>query len=404
MSESVIMETARRFNRLLTMASGSALLLLLATAAPAQEELTQNPIAGSRVFGSKGCVKCHAINGLGGDVGPDLARTGRRQSFHELAATMWNHLPTMGRQMERLGIERPRLNAEQAGDLMAFLFTLNYFDPPGDVEVGKQLFREKKCVVCHQVGTYGGVIGPGLDHLSQYGSPIIVAAAMWNHGPEMMEEMRQRGIERPTFQESELTDLISYLESVAPPPLDGALYALPGSAEEGRVLFTEKRCISCHAVQGVGGRIGPDLVRFGARRSLTEFAAAMWNKAPAMLAAMRRQDIEIPDVDGGDMADLVAYLYSIQYFTEAGEAAEGRRLLRPKGCLGCHALNGRGGTGATDLAEVAGMNTPAEVIASMWNHSALMEAGAEATPEDWRELSPDEMADLMAFLQGSNGG
>lgn len=384
---------------------GAALLLLvMAVPAAAQigEEVTQNPIAGSRVFGSKGCVKCHSINGLGGTVGPDLGRSARWHSFHQLAAAMWNHLPTMGSRMRELGIVRPTLNPEEAADLMAFLFTLNYFDAPGDVEVGKRLFREKKCVVCHQVGTYGGVIGPSLDHLSQYGSPILVAAAMWNHGPEMMELMRDRGIERPTFSGSELTDLISYLESVAPQPLEGALYVLPGSAEEGRVLFTEKHCIECHAVQGVGGRIAPDLSRFGAQRGLTEFAAAMWNKAPKMIAAMRRREIAVPRMGGGEMADIVAYLYSIQYFAEGGDPQAGRRGLSRNGCLDCHSLNGRGRGTADDLAAVAGMSTPAEVISSLWNHSALMEAGGEAQGP-WRRLTPDEMANLMAFLQGTKG-
>lgn len=404
MSESVLRRLAKS-RGWVKAGTGVAVMLVavVGTAAAQGPEVTQNPIAGSRVFGSKGCVKCHAINGLGGGIGPDLGRIARRRSFHELAATMWNHLPAMGQSMRELGIERPQLNADAAADLMAFLFTLNYFDPPGDVDVGKRLFREKKCVICHQVGTYGGVIGPSLDQLSQYGSPILVAAAMWNHGPEMMGEMRERGIERPTFSGSELTDLISYLESLAPPPLDGPLYVLPGSAEEGRVLFTEKRCIECHSVQGVGGRIGPDLARFGAQRSLTEFASAMWNKAPAMTEAMRRRDIEVPDMDGGDMADIVAYLYSLQYFAEAGDARAGRRLLGQKGCLSCHSLNGRGGGSASDLGTMRRMNRPAEVIASMWNHSALMERGGEAAGDAWRRLSAAEMADLMAFLQGPNG-
>src|SRR3972149_2490144 len=35
---------------------------------------TQNPVAGSRVFGLKGCTRCYAVNGVGGQVGPDLCR------------------------------------------------------------------------------------------------------------------------------------------------------------------------------------------------------------------------------------------------------------------------------------------------------------------------------------------
>jgi len=47
---------------------------------------TQDPLTGSRVFGEKGCSKCHAIFGVGGTSGPDLARLPRARSFYDLAA------------------------------------------------------------------------------------------------------------------------------------------------------------------------------------------------------------------------------------------------------------------------------------------------------------------------------
>jgi cytochrome c551/c552 len=360
-------------------------------------EVTQNPLAGSRVFGSKGCVKCHAVNGLGATVGPDLGRISQRHSFYDLAATLWNHLPKMGEAMREHGIVRPQMSAREAGDLISFLFTLDYFDPPGDVERGKRLFVEKSCVVCHQVGVYGGVIGPSLDHLSRYGSPILVAAAMWNHGPTMNEVMEGRGVRRASFSGSELNDLISYLESVSPAPLGGPLYVLPGDAERGRVLFTEKECMLCHSVQSVGGRVGPDLAQREHQWGLTEFAAAMWNKAPVMVEAMAERDIDVPQLGSGEMADLVAYLYSVQFFAEMGDPERGQQLLRSKGCLTCHSLAGVGAGSAVDLTQVAGLASPAEVIASLWSHSALME-GAGTDP--WPTFSAEEIADVAAFIQG----
>src|SRR5919108_4861157 len=73
----------------------------------------QEPVAGSRVFGAKGCVKCHAVNGLGGKVGPDLARVAQPRSFYDLAASLWNHAPRMADRMRELGIARPRLDAHE---------------------------------------------------------------------------------------------------------------------------------------------------------------------------------------------------------------------------------------------------------------------------------------------------
>ena len=51
-------------------------------------DAAQNATAGARVFGAKGCAGCHAINGIGGDVGPDLAGTAERKSFYDLASAM----------------------------------------------------------------------------------------------------------------------------------------------------------------------------------------------------------------------------------------------------------------------------------------------------------------------------
>ncbi len=378
----------------------AVLLLWVSQPAHAQEswEPTQDPLAGSQVFGSKGCVTCHSVNGLGGAFGPDLGLSIGRQSLYDLVATMWNHLPRMGQRMQELGIERPQLNAQEAGDLVAFLFTLDYFDPPGDPTVGEHLFVEQKCVVCHQVGLQGGVAGPNLDHLGLYGSPILVAAAMWNHGPGMQNMMEDKGIVRPTFSGSELADLIAYLESMSPPSLASPLYVLPGVAEEGRLAFSGKGCAGCHSVRGTGGQTGPDLARRGVRWNLIEFAAAMWNKGPRMIAEMKERGRRSPQLEAGEMADIVAYLYSVQYFADAGDPEAGRELLSSKGCLTCHSRNGGGGAAAGVLAESAGMESPAEVIAALWNHTLHVDAAGGAAIL-WPMISAEEMADIAALLQ-----
>lgn len=181
--------------------------VLLWTSAPVSAQSlfspSQDPTVGSRVFGAKGCVKCHAVNGVGGSVGPDFARFPRPHSFYDLAAAMWNHLPTTAERMRQLGISRPHLDPRETGDLIAFLHTLDYFDPPGNPVIGQTLFNAKKCNVCHQVAGTGGVVGPNLGSVAQSSSPIFVAAAMWNHGPAMAEAMRARGIERPTFKDTD---------------------------------------------------------------------------------------------------------------------------------------------------------------------------------------------------------
>ncbi len=360
---------------------------------------TQDPVAGSYVFGSKGCSGCHSIDGVGGKIGPDLGRARRTRSFYDLAAAMWNHLPGMAERMREFKIQRPSISPGEAGDLIAFLYTLNYFDPPGNAQAGKRLFSEKKCIVCHQVAGVGGVVGPNLDALKQYGSAIFVAAAMWNHGPTMAEAMRAKGIVRPTFSGSELVDLIAYLKSTAPDKSEGPLYILPGTAEQGRRLFQDKRCIECHSVAGQGGKVGLDLADKAVRRSMTQLAEAMWNKAPAMMAAMKSRKIAVPRLEAEDMADIVAYLYSVQYFARPGDPKKGHELAVEKGCTACHSVGGVGNKSAPGFAQVKGLDSPATVVSAMWNHSFIAARRGAGPKVSWPQFSPEEMADLAAFLQ-----
>jgi cytochrome c2 len=360
---------------------------------------SQDPLAGSRVFGTKGCVKCHAVGGAGGKVGPDLGRIARPRSFYELAAGMWNHLPKMGERMRELGIARPQLDARETSDLIGFLYTLDYFDPPGNVETGRRLFTEKKCIVCHQTGGTGGVVGPNLDFLRQFGSPILIASELWNHGPAMAEAMRAKGIVRPTFKDAELRDLITYLKAASQTQPEGPLYVLPGRADEGQLLFRDKGCILCHRVGGEGGRVGPDLAERGLHLSLTQFAAAMWNKAPEMMKEMKARSISVPRLQAREMADLVAYLYAVRYLAEPGDPRKGRELATAKGCLGCHSIDGTGGKVGPDLAKVKGLDSAPAVIAALWNHGFIMAERAERRQVTWPRFRPEEMSHLVAFLR-----
>jgi mono/diheme cytochrome c family protein len=305
----------------------------------------------------------------------------------------------MTERMQQLGISRPTLEGREAADLIAFLYTLSYFDAPGNTQAGGRLFTEKKCIVCHTVGGVGGVVGPNLDFAGQFASPIFVAAALWNHGPQMAEVMKAKGVERPTFTGAELRDLLAFLVPASAGPREGPVYVLPGRADTGRQLFSEKRCVECHALAGAGGRLGPDLVELGVRRSPLEFAAAIWNKAPAMAQVMRQRGIPVPQLRPEEMADLVAYLFAVRYFAEPGSVSRGWALAVEKGCLFCHGVHGERGKPASDLTRAKRVGSPAEVVASLWNHTTVTAPAPSGQRRPWPEFTSQEMADLAALLQ-----
>src|SRR5262249_40660287 len=223
-------------------------------------------------------------------------------------------------------------------------------------------------------------------------------SAMWNHGPQMAEKMKEKSVTRPTLTGAELRDLIAFLAPASGGPKEGPVYVLPGRADSGRLLFSEKHCIECHSVGGVGGKVGPDLVEAGVRRSPIEFAASIWNKAPAMMAAMQQRAVEVPQLKPEDMADLVAYLYSVRYLT-SGSITNGWKVALDKGCLHCHSVFGERGKPASDLTKAKGLESPATVVAALWNHAVVTPSMPGGKKAEWPVFKANEMADLVALLQ-----
>ncbi len=86
----------------------------------------------------------------------------------------------------------------------------------------------------------------------------------------------------------------------------------PMNSERGRQLFLDKGCIACHAVNGVGGEIGPalDAAALPQPMNAFEFAARMWRGASAMIAMQQDEQFggQI-ELTGQDIADLVAFAH-----------------------------------------------------------------------------------------------
>jgi mono/diheme cytochrome c family protein len=120
--------------------------------------------------------------------------------------------------------------------------------------------------------------------------------------------------------------------------------AVPGAtvamdSARGELLFATLSCNGCHSINGVGGKIAPDL---GSHldRDFTPalLASTMWNHAPAMWAAMRDRAVRAGDLDEQAAADLFAYFYAARFFERPGDAGRGKSLFSDKHCSECHGL------------------------------------------------------------------
>jgi mono/diheme cytochrome c family protein len=81
-----------------------------------------DPARGRNIFVEKGCVACHSVNGVGGNLGPalDAADMPRPMNAFEFAARMWRGAEAMtALQADMLG-EVISLDGQDLADLVAF--------------------------------------------------------------------------------------------------------------------------------------------------------------------------------------------------------------------------------------------------------------------------------------------
>ena len=103
---------------------------------------------GAQLFETLVCIQCHSINGKGGTIGPDLGRqTDRNFTPATLAATMWNHAPTMWASMREKDLRPGELDEQGAADLFAYFYSSRFFDKPGDAGRGKRAFTDRDASV-----------------------------------------------------------------------------------------------------------------------------------------------------------------------------------------------------------------------------------------------------------------
>jgi len=77
---------------------------------------------GKEAFMSKGCIVCHTVNGIGGEIGPalDAADMPQPMNAFEFAARMWRGAPVMAQMQEDLLGELITLSGQELADIVSF--------------------------------------------------------------------------------------------------------------------------------------------------------------------------------------------------------------------------------------------------------------------------------------------
>ena len=175
---------------------------------------------------------------------------------------------------------------------------------------------------------------------------------------------------------------------------------LPGDARRGQQLFQTEQCIQCHSLNGRGGTAAPDLgKRIDRDFTPTVMAALMWNHAPEMWTAMKKQGVNRPALTPEQSADLFAFFVSAHYFDKPGDAGRGKQTFSAKHCSECHGISSSSFAGAPPVAKWESLADPVALAQQMWNHGARMRQAFAQKKIAWVQLTSQELTDVLVYLQ-----
>ena len=131
---------------------------------------------------------------------------------------------------------------------------------------GKDLWDTSNCMGCHTLMGEGGYYAPELTRVYARRGPEFIR--MMLRDPEAMYP-GQRRMRQYNFTESEIDDLVAFLEWIngmdlngfppAPTLTSNASASAPVAINDGRPAVFGQMCTACHALGGRGGNVGPAL-------------------------------------------------------------------------------------------------------------------------------------------------
>ncbi len=414
---------------------GQASGLSAQSAAPAADAA-----AGASVYGESFCASCHAtVNAagmlVGGDLGPELTRIGSKVKAEWLAEWLRNPktydpdtaMPHYRFDQKQLGPLRAFIEAKTDSDFLANV----HLEPatPEQIAHGKALVTERGCASCHEIN---GIKKPAnfAPELTLVGSESLMKIVFAPGVAHTLPDYLQAKIKQPHAFPSAKMPQYTFTQ----PQVDALVTALLAQTERARTLpaslrvagkgesnyrpagkagqlMADMNCFSCHAINGRGGNMAPDLTWEGSsvqRRWLVSFMKNPNTLRPALIRRMPR--FNVSDAEAETIADYISTVYQTPDFDRdaldpakfsAADVEMGKQLFYSKyACQSCHIVdpqNDKGYIGPT-LTQVGARLNAAWIFHWLKDPQALR----PGTMEPNRNMSDADARALTAFLMKQN--
>ena len=406
---------------------------------PAAKGASASPdaTAGASLYGESFCASCHAVQNaagvlVGGDLGPELTRIGSKVKPEWLEAWLRNpsvydpntKMPHYRFDPKQIATLAGYLEAKTDSDLLANVHLSEA--TPDQIQHGKLLVMEDGCTSCHEVN---GIKKPEnfAPDLSRVGSRSLAVLAFPEGVPHTLPDYIEAKVRNPrafgpglkmpqyTFSEQQRSAITTALLSLTdraqtqPPALRTAAVHESNYQPAGKAgrLMADLRCFSCHAINGRGGDMAPDLSWEGSsvqRPWLVEFLRNPETLRPALIRRMPRFNLTPDEIN--TLTDYIMIVYQTPAVDRDSLPAssftpdmveKGRQLFYSKyACQSCHIVDPNKDKGyiGPALWAVGSRLNAAWVYAYLKNPPAMR----PGTLEPDQHLSDAEARSLTAFL------
>ena len=229
-----------------------------------------------------------------------------------------------------------------------------------DLRRGTEIMERRACFGCHQMPgeQTRSEVGPDLSFAASRNSPGWLFA--WLKSPR--EALPSPRMANFLLADEDAADIVAFLltlrdshpvEDPGFPPESADDDMLDALYEKGASIYRVSRCVSCHAVNGRGGSVGPDHARAADKLGIPALLA--WIENPGRfhpghrmprfrLSLAERQALafylseEMKDPDWETRLEQSSARVSA--LLPGADPERGRKRILSLGCLGCHKVKG----------------------------------------------------------------
>jgi len=275
------------------------------------------------------------------------------------------------------GMARSLSSESDWEDVFVYLYSLRFFEMPAETRRGKEAFESMGCGACHAAGETGAGPGKPVRDWARVDDPVTLVYQMWNHASTMKEQFAARNQEWKRLNGRDFLDLTAYVQLIQRLPPNREV-SLPDAAR-GREAFDEN-CRACHT--------GPlSLATRLRNKTWMDIGAGLWNHGALPQS--------LPALSAAEIREVIAYVWELQYLGPEGNVPRGQSDFENKGCVSCHRNPANGEPESPHRGKTF---TALSMVALGWGPARDMHQQMQNKGTPWPHLSPDEVSDLVAYM------